>query len=441
MQVLLILAQLEFPGLLSDSLWHLPIYTGHPDAGPGFLFYRYPFELEGITLRFASDPTLFHSAPFSVSARGLSLRPVEDEKPITKAYSEQAGGWGLSRFGALFSRKLGQSGDIMGTFDYNEFGLLTQQTVGHQGLVSASGTVKGLRVGALVLSASRDSASYLHARAGAGFGPIELLGWRSNASPYGSGGLSVHLRLARFGLAVLREELSWKGNFLGIWEPKVVWGSGMLRAWAGWFSADSGAGPVLGARVSGPLGLVEAGYRTDIPDPAFIPGTERTVSEAYIYGESKGFGLAGRADLGYGDWVYGYKGDSGGIVGIGKGLRASGALAGNWELGVLLVRARGQASWFSNPAPEQVYINGFGLVGLKLSALRGDMILIPSIGCRYYGEPFSYLWPEARIDATFYKAVRAYAAVENLTDETLNFFGYRWPTRAWRFGASLILWD
>ena len=437
----LLLAQLEFPGLLSDSLWQLPVYTAHPAAGPGFLLYRYPLELEGIPLRFANDPALLHSTPFVISGRSLSLRHPEADKPITTAYSEQAGAWGFSRFGALFARGLGATGRVLGTFDYNEFGFLDEQVVSHQGLLGASGSVRGINLDGLVLSASRDSLSWLHARGGLGFGPVGLTGWKTSSGPYGSGGLSLALRAKSISLALSREELSWEGHFTGLWAPRLSWNSGGLGAWAGWLLADSGHGPVIGARASGSVGSIEMGYRTDIPDPAFMPRLEGTISEAYISGEARRFGLAARADAGWGDWLYGYTGDSGGITGLGHRGRASGGLEGNWALGPLLIGAGGQAAWFSVPAPEQFYWKGGGLFGIRLSLLEGDLAIVPSVSGHYYGEPFNGLWTTARLDLTFYRAVRAYASLDNLGDDTLCFFGQRWKGRVWRFGASLVLWD
>lgn len=437
----LLLAQLEFPGLLSDSLWHLPVYTSHPTAGPGFLLYRYPIGLDGIPLRFANDPALFHSTPFVVSGRGLSLRYPEADKPITTAYSEQAGAWGFSRFGALFARGLGVKGRILGTFDYNEFGFLNEQMVGHQGLLGASGSLRGINLDGLVLSASRDSTSYLHARAGLGLGPVGISVWRSSSGPYGSAGASGALRLRQLSLALSREELIWEGHFTGLWVPRLSWSSDGLGAWAGWLMAGSGGAPVLGARASGSLGSIEIGYRTDIPDPAFMSGLERTISEAYVSGEARRFGLVARADAGWGDWLYGYKSDSGGITGLGHGGRVSGGLAGSWAPGPFLLGAGGQAAWFSVSAPGQLYWQGAGLLGLRMSLLKGDLVIVPSLSGHYYGEPFGGFWSAARLDLTFYKAVRAYASIENLSDETLCFFGQNWNGRAWRFGASLVLWD
>ena len=427
--------------MLSDSLWHLPVYTARPAAGPGFLLYRYPFELEGITLRFAHDPSLFHSTPFLASGRSISLRHPDINKPITTAYSEQAGGWGFSRFGALFARGLGSDGRVLGTFDYNEFGFLDEQTVSHQGFLAASGSLREVNLNGLVLSASRDTLSWLHARAGLGFGPAEVAGWRTVSGAYGSGGLSLALRGLEFSLALSREELSWGGRFVELWTPRLSWSSGGLGAWAGWLAADRGGGPLAGARASGPLGSIEMGYRTDIPDPAFMPGLSGTISEAYVSGEARGFGLVARADAGWGDWLYGYAGDSGGIRGLGHGARASGGLSGNWAFGPLLFGAGGQAAWFSPRAPERFYWRGAGLVGLMLSLIGGDIAVVPSLSGNYYGEPFSGFWGAARLEITFYKAVRAYASLDNALGDTLSFFGCRWKDRAWRFGASLVLWD
>jgi len=439
--VAFLLAQLEFPGLLSDSLWHLPVYTARPTAGPGFLLYRYPLELEGITLRFANDPSVFHSTPFVISGRSLFLRQTDLSKPITTAYSEQAGAWGFSRFGALFARGLGHGGRLLGTFDYNEFGVLDEQMVSHQGLIASSGSVRGINLDALVISASRDSLSWLHARAGVGFGPLSIRGWRSSCGPLSSGGLSLAARAGDLSLVLSREEIAWDGRFTGIWAPRLSWSSGGLGAWAGWLAADSGRGPIVGARAAGSLGSIEMGYRTDIPDPGFMPGLSRTISEAYVSGEVRGCGLAARADAGWGDWLYGYAGDSGGIRGLAHGARASGGLYGNWRFGPLLFGAGGQASWFSEPAPEQFYWQGAGLSGLMISFLGGDILAVPSLSGRYYGEPFSGLWSAARLDLTFYKSVRAYASLDNALGNTIGFFGYRWRGRVWRFGASLVLWD
>ncbi|MGB9590855.1 MAG: hypothetical protein ACPL68_08215, partial [Candidatus Hydrothermia bacterium] len=317
----LLFVHLEFPGLLSDSLWQIPIYTAHPAAGPGFLFYRYPLDLDGIPLRFANDPTMFHSTPFLIAGRGLSLRYPQADKPMTTAYSEQAGAWGFSRFGALFARGLGPTGRVLGTFDYNEFGVLGEQKVSHQGLLAASGSIKGMDLDGLVLSASRDSLSYLHIRSGIGFGPAGFVAWRSSFGPYSSGGLSGAFKARGFSLGLSREELRWQGRFAGLWLPRFSWSSAAFSAWAGWLLADSGSGPVVGARFSGSLAALEAGYRTDIPDPAFMPGLQGPLSEMYLSGELTGYGLVARADAGWGDWLYGYTSDSGGITGLGRGAR------------------------------------------------------------------------------------------------------------------------
>ncbi len=427
--------------MLSDSLWHLPVYTAHPAAGPAFLFYRYNLELDGIPLRFVHDPSLFHSTPFMISGRGFSLRYPETARPLTTAYSEQAGAWGLSRFGAMFARGLGDSGRLLGTFDYNEFGVLTEQVVGHQGLLGAFGSLIGIGLDGLVLSAGRDSLSYLHIRSGVGFGPARFRAWKTSFGRYGSSGLSGAVSARDFSLALSREELSWDGEFAGLWLPRLSWSRGNFGAWAGWLFADSGQGPVLGARASGSSGSVEIGYRTDIPDPAFMPGLHRTLSEAYLSGEICGYGLSARADASWGDWFYGYSGDSGGIKGLGRGVRLAGGLSGNRAFGPLLTGFSGHAAWFSSPSPEQFYWQTRGLLGLRLSLLRGDLLVVPSLSGHYYGEPFSALWSSARLDLTFYRAARAYASLENLGNDTLHFFGQTWRGRVWRFGASVLLWD
>lgn len=432
---------MEFPGLLSDSLWHLLAYMARPAAGPGFLLYRYPFDLEGITLRFANDPTMFHSTPFTVSGRGLSLREPGSVRPITTAYSEQAGAWGLSRFGAMFARGVGAKGRVLGTFDYNEFGFLNERVIGHQGLIGADGSVRGLDLEGLILSANRDSLSWLHARAGLGLGPASVRAWRTTFGPYGSGGATAGLRVAGLGLCLSREELSWEGQFMGLWAPRVAWSQGSFGAWVGWLFADSGTGPTVGARVSGSRGALEAGYRTEIPDPAFMPGLREPISEAYISGEAKGFGITARTDAGWGHWLYGYMGDSGGTVGLARGARTTSGLVSKWNLGPLIAGLSGQAAWFSVQAPERFYWQGGGLLGLRLSLLEGDLAIVPSLSGHYYDEPFAGFWSAARLDLTFYRSVVAYVSLENLADDTLRFFGSKWDKRAWRFGASLVLWD
>lgn len=341
----------------------------------------------------------------------------------------------------MFARGLGPEGRLLGTFDYNEFGVLNDQMVGHQGLLGAFGSVKGIGLDGLVLSAGQDSLSYLHIRSGVGFGPARVRAWKTSFGPYVSGGLSGALSLREFSLGLSREELVWEGHFSGLWTPRASWGRGGFGAWAGWLLSDSGSGPVAGARFSNRFATLEAGYRTDIPDPALMPGLRRPVSEAYVSGELAGFGLAARADAGWGDWLYGYRTDSGGITGLGHGARLTGGLSGNRAFGPLLAGLSGQAAWFSTPAPEQFYWQAGGLVGLKLSLLRGDLAIVPSVSGRYYGEPFSGLWSVARLDLTFYRAVKAYVSLENIAADTLCFLGQRWHGRVWRFGACLVLWD